>query len=551
MKVSALYEEPIRKFSPSDEELEIFHGYEEEFDEELYDTETGHRYDCRCGMCREADKNEYFLSNLWNWGKGLFDDSSEITYAVKPGEEFGGTHKSKRPPGLPSWARKAGEKLSALPHVRDLAKNEKLGSVFVKAIEQMAKSESQARFALPAILFNANPPSDRLPGEKLVTAWGVFQFNRDAWTCLYPEKERTSKKSYVPKATKGTQGCKGCRGKGGCVFPWDCTAKEEIERPIKKYAQLFRNVLNAGGSHEDAAAGLRIWHKSPTYYLKWLNTGTESNFKKAWWSDQLTEKFRNSIKSFLNKASIAVPYKRELIAFDHSGDDYESHSNQVPEIFKFQDEFGELEINHFSDIQKLRNILDFPIIRKPYPDETLEEYLTWHDDGPNNFGYYFSAAELIKLHRPYNTPCTISPKKLPRKEIPPRNYWHRIIPTRFLAGYLRHRIGVPLNVGHGWRPKWFNSHVCGKPASQHLKFSAMDIDLPSGYKSREMMEKFYSEAVKIYIAVGPLFDMGLGLYRSYGYGPRVHVDTGWKMRTWNKGYAKKVADNLGLALPKP
>ena len=35
MRDLTLYEEPIRKYSPSDEEFEFFHGYEEEFNDNL------------------------------------------------------------------------------------------------------------------------------------------------------------------------------------------------------------------------------------------------------------------------------------------------------------------------------------------------------------------------------------------------------------------------------------------------------------------------------------------------------------------------------------
>ena len=546
MKDLTRFEEPNRKYSSSDEELEFFHGFESEFDEEIYNTETGHGNSCHCRMCKEAQEYEYFLGDIWGWGKGIFDGSNTITYSITPGEEFGRIHKSRRPPGLPNWARKAGEKNSALQHVQDFAKQEKLGSIFVKAIKQMAIIESGARFALPATFFNANPPSKRSTGKKLVTAWGVFQFNRDAWTCLYSKNERTSKKSYIPKTPKGTPGCKGCRGQGGCILPWDCTTKEEIERPIKKYAQLFRNILNAGGNEIDAAAGLRIWHKSPNNYKKWFKEGEESSFEKAW-SSQLSAQFRNSIKSFLNKASMTPPYELELLPFDRSVENYEFDNNQLITL----DEVNEVASNHLSDIQKIRNTLDFPIIRDPYPEETLEGYLTWHADGPINFSRYFSVSELIKLHKPNSAPCTISSKSFPRNEIPPRKFWSRIVPTLYLVAYLRHQLGVPLKVAHGWRPTWFNAHVCGAANSQHLKFAAMDVDLLKQHRSRRMMEMFYQEAVKIYIAVGPWFDMGLGLYRSTGYGARVHIDSGWKMRSWKPGYAKKVADKIGLKLPKP
>jgi hypothetical protein len=191
---------------------------------------------------------------------------------------------------------------------------------------------------------------------------------------------------------------------------------------------------------------------------------------------------------------------------------------------------------------------EYPIIRDPFEDETLEEYLAWHD-GPGDYGYYFTAQELTKLHRPMGKPCTVESRKLPRYEVPPRRYWPRMIPTRQLAGYLRHKLGVPLRVGNGWRPRWFNDHVCGASNSQHLYFAALDLDL-IGDARKTLAAKLYEEAVRLYVSVGPIYDMGLGLYSSSGKGTRVHIDTGFKLRTWKKGYAKKVADKLGLTLPR-
>lgn len=332
------YEEPARRSLPSDEELEFFHGYEEEANERPYNNETVHAYHCRCRNCREEE--QAFLGDIWDWVNDIFTDSDQIAYSVTPGEEFGGRHKSSRPPGLPSWARKTGEIYSALPYVRDLARKEKLGDVFVRAIEQMAKMESAARFALPAKYFNADPPLKRPPGKKLTTAWGVFQFNRDAWTCLLPEYERRGKRSYV---SNGDSGCSGCSGKGGCILPWDCTAKEEIERPIKKYAQLFRVVQEAGGGQEDAAAGLRIWHKSPSnLYQKWLAKGKERGFRHAWIS-VLPQSFRNSIRSFLDKAAIVAPYNGEVAALEHAGNTYHSDEEVGWKFPELVDDLGESE----------------------------------------------------------------------------------------------------------------------------------------------------------------------------------------------------------------
>lgn len=95
-----------------------------------------------------------------------------------------------------------------------MARRKELGEGFVKIVKQMAISESQATYALPAKArpFDVRPPQQRPAGKPYVSAWGVFQFNRDAWTCLVPKSERPTRRSFIPDAPVGAGGCKGCRG---------------------------------------------------------------------------------------------------------------------------------------------------------------------------------------------------------------------------------------------------------------------------------------------------------------------------------------------------
>ncbi|WP_299414669.1 hypothetical protein [Acaryochloris sp. IP29b_bin.148] len=222
---------------------------------------------------------------------------TSITYKVLQGREYGGKWKSKRPPGLPSWVRQTSARGAALPHVQRLAQAQGLGIVFVQTIVQMARTESGGTFALPANNFDARPPKDRPLGKGLITAWGVFQFNRDAWTPLFASGVRRQQKSWIPKDPKI-----GCQSKGGCVLPWGATTLEEIALPIRKYAELFRNVKIAGGSNLDAARGLRLWHISPAAYRKWLNSAKKVNFNVAWLG--ISQKLRKRVGIFLNQANV-------------------------------------------------------------------------------------------------------------------------------------------------------------------------------------------------------------------------------------------------------
>ena len=179
-----------------------------------------------------------------------------VSYPVVPGQEYGPKWRGKRPPGLPATARQASAQGAAVPWIEELARAEGLGDVFVRTVRRLAETESGARFGLPANTFNSDPPERRPAGKSLITAWGAFQFNRDAWRSL-PGVAKTA-------------------------FPWDSTPREEVARPVARYARLYREVLAAGGSAIDAARGIRLWHKTPAGFRKYVKTGKSSGFGAAW-----------------------------------------------------------------------------------------------------------------------------------------------------------------------------------------------------------------------------------------------------------------------------
>lgn len=211
----------------------------------------------------------------------------DLSYAIKPGEEFGGKWRSTRPPGLPAAARRTSAPGAALTPIEKLARAQGLEETFVRLVIHLAKTESGGRFALPAIRFNALPPSER-GGAPLITAWGAFSFNRDAW--------------------------RGLPGVAAGSFPWDATPGEEIGRPIARYAELFRQVLAAGGSDLDAARGVRLWHRSPIgEYKPYLAIGRKSGFAAAW--GRLPVERRAKVDGYLQAAGILPAGSQELETF--------------------------------------------------------------------------------------------------------------------------------------------------------------------------------------------------------------------------------------------
>jgi hypothetical protein len=180
---------------------------------------------------------------------------TEVNYAVNTQRPYGPKWKGNHPPGLPAEARQSSASGAALPFIEYTAQTHNLGDTFVRTVKHLASTESGATFALPAHKFDNRLPDQR-DGHPLITAWGVFQFNRDAWRAL--------------------------PGVGKHDFPWNCTPQEEIERPVARYAELFQGVQAAGGSDLDAARGIRLWHRSPAAYRKFLQGGRQDGFTAAW-----------------------------------------------------------------------------------------------------------------------------------------------------------------------------------------------------------------------------------------------------------------------------
>ena len=203
-------------------------------------------------------------------------------YQVVPGREYGPKWKAQRPPGLPASARKASRVGAALPAVEAVARRFGLGDIFVRAVTDLAKTESGGTYGLPNHVFVA-PATAQAPG-KYSTAWGVFQFNGPAWR---RETRRASD------------------------FPWDCTPQEELARPIARYAALFSEITNppagAGqrGSALAGARGIRLWHRSPAVaYKQYLREGRRMGFDAAW--QRIPPAHRLVIDVHLRKAGILV-----------------------------------------------------------------------------------------------------------------------------------------------------------------------------------------------------------------------------------------------------
>lgn len=229
------------------------------------------------------------MKKLFNFETEPFEDYSEfndklayeiepssVVYHVEPGQPYGPIWRTRHPPGLPAYARLTSRQGAALPYIEQIARAQELGEVFVITVRHLAQTESGGMFARPANKFDARPQTQRPADRPLITAWGALQFNRDAWRSL-PDVAATA-------------------------FPWDSTPYEEIARPIFKYAELFSDVLGAGGTDLDAARGVRLWHRTPAGYRQYLNNGWRLGFSAAW--RQVDANHRNVVDDRLRNAGV-------------------------------------------------------------------------------------------------------------------------------------------------------------------------------------------------------------------------------------------------------
>jgi hypothetical protein len=188
---------------------------------------------------------------------------------------------------------------------------------------------------------------------------------------------------------------------------------------------------------------------------------------------------------------------------------------------------------------------------EPRKCDTYESYL----DHQGLLGRGFAYRELVK---PWGRDMR------GRFREPPRDMWARMVPTLALANEIRlwMREGTDgargLRVAAAFRPRG------GARMSQHKRNAALDLDLlPGDY---HLTHEYYRMAVRLWCEYGRDMKMGLGLYCSPRRkdGIRIHIDTGYRARSWqisgksHRPYlrggkrvplAVALADEMGLVPP--
>lgn len=104
--------------------------------------------------------------------------------------------------------------------------------------------------------------------------------------------------------------------------------------------------------------------------------------------------------------------------------------------------------------------------------------------------------------------------------VPPRHLWKSIVPTIQVIDQLRAYYGKAITITSAYRSPGYNKACGGVKASQHMKFTALDIQV-SGIRPHVIFNR-----LKRWRDAG-VFKGGLGKYSTF-----VHIDTRGSNSTW-------------------
>jgi hypothetical protein len=127
---------------------------------------------------------------------------------------------------------------------------------FRRVTTNLAKTESSVRVGRPANNYDGGN----------IRAAGVFSWN----TLATP-----SSRVRIPGSVV-TVGWRTVRD------PVDWTTAEEIQNPLKTYWTIWRGIRDRGGDARAAALGIRLWHRRPSSYKRYLEDGLRHGWSEAW-----------------------------------------------------------------------------------------------------------------------------------------------------------------------------------------------------------------------------------------------------------------------------
>jgi len=111
--------------------------------------------------------------------------------------------------------------------------------------------------------------------------------------------------------------------------------------------------------------------------------------------------------------------------------------------------------------------------------------------------------------------------------VPPKSLWANAIPTLQMFQAIRRKAGVPIPL-RGYRPPAYNETVAGADRSMHQWLAAVDMRPQSNVEDIALL-------AALEVIARPDDTPGLGVY---GDPPRsLHLDTGYRARSWDQGGA--------------
>lgn len=126
-------------------------------------------------------------------------------------------------------------------------------------------------------------------------------------------------------------------------------------------------------------------------------------------------------------------------------------------------------------------------------------------------------------------------------DLPPENYWSRIIPTLRAADEIRNRLGVPVVIQSAYRTPNYNTHILKNESgnkSEHVQFRALDLSCSDHDRLLQVATEVMNELQNVGERTG------LGYYDNF-----VHIDVGSTRRPKWRGDNRSDASEVRLGGP--
>ncbi len=220
--------------------------------------------------------------------------SSAIEYKAHPSGPWGPIWGHQVPPGRPDTLPSCSTEGAAAPYIEDYARGlTDDAEVFVPTMLQLARKESGQMFRRPANNFDSRPDGRRPAGKPLITADGVWQWNKGAWI------------NAGHMAALGIPGPDGIKDLPAGFLPYMLETQAEMEWPLDMYGQIWRWARRHGATPLQAAQAVHAWQKGSRYGKDMLTRGRDTRRWDDAYAQDVPNAVRNNINTHLRAAGVA------------------------------------------------------------------------------------------------------------------------------------------------------------------------------------------------------------------------------------------------------